>query len=235
MGGVIGAVSGKLVLGTAALLFSAKVDQRNVVAVIDGDAPTSAISERLGERLLGPHAPQEAGRREARAWLHLDGGMFKVTLPIVTHGIIDRADVLLGQDILAAHFLRLDFHHRVSQLVLPDRLKHETRNMTAIPIETAPDGTILVAVRMADGVTTRARLQFNFHIEAGDAHAEAALAPIALLGRDNTKVQDIDDYHVDNVGRASTVFIDLRTFDDQVILLDLPHKQLWVSGRRAVT
>ena len=46
---------------------------------------------------------------------------------------------------------------------------------------------------------------------------------------------DIGRAYVDDVGRASTVFIDLRTFNDQVILLDLPHKQLWVSGRRAVT
>lgn len=230
MGGVIGAVSGKLVLGTAALLFSAKVDQRTVVAVIDGDAPTSAISERLAERLFGPHAPQDAGRREARAWLHLDGGIFKVTLPIVTHGINDRADVLLGQDILTAHFLRLDFHHRVSQLVLPDRLKHETRAMTPIPIDMAPDGTILVPVRTSDGKTTRARLQFNFHDEMADGHDEKSGAPLAILGDDDVRVIDADDYHIDGAGRTSKFFIDLLTFRDRVILLDLPHHRLWISG-----
>lgn len=235
MGGIIGAVSGKLVLGTAALLFSAKVDQRNVLAAIDGDAPTSAISERLADRLhVGMAGLGETStRRDVRVWLGLDGGMFKVTLPVAEHSLVDRADLRLGQDILAAHFLRLDFHRRTSSLVLRDRLASETRALIAIPIDTAPDGTILVPVRMTDGTTTRARLQFNFHSETGSPHADEAQPPIAILGDNNAKVFEIHDYHVDDAGRASRVFIDLLAFDNQVVLLDLPHKRLWVSGTKS--
>lgn len=237
MGGVIGAVSGKLILGTAALLFSVKVNQHYVIAAIDGDAPRSAISERLANRLgiATADTGELADRRDVLVWLSLDGGMFKVALPVAQHSLVDRADVRLGQDILTAHLLRLDFRHRTSRLVLRDSLAHETRKLTAIPIDLASDGTVLVAVRIAGGTMTHARVQFNFHVEASDAHAEEALAPIALLGTDNEKVFDIHDYHVDEAGRASKVFIDLLAFDKQVILLDLPHKKMWVSGLHAVT
>lgn len=230
MGGVIGAVSGKLILGAAALLFSAKVDNRNVVAVIDGDAPTSAISEQFADRHLKRHFASDAGPREARVWLHLDGGMFRIALPVATQPLVDRADVRLGQDILSSRYLRLDFRRRVSQLVLPDRLAAETRAMRAIPIDIAPDGTILLPVRIADGMTKFARLQFNFHIEAGDVRADDALTPIALLGLDKTTVLDIHDYHVEHAERSSEMFIDLLIFNNRAILLDLPHNQLWISG-----
>jgi|GEM_PF-2356798 len=237
MGGIIGAVSGKLVLGTAALLFAAKVDQRTIVAAIDGDAPASAISERLADRLhvASSTADGSAPGRSARVWLGLDGGMFKVTLPVAANGVADRADLRIGQDILAAHFIRLDFRHRTSRLVLRDRLASETRALIAIPIDTAPDGTILVPVQMSDGTKARARLQFNFHVEANEAQTHEVQTPIAILGDGDVKVFDIDDYHVDGATRASKVFIDLLAFSDQVILLDLPHKRLWVSGRESRT
>lgn len=235
MGGIVGGVVGKIVLGTTALLLSAKIDQRNVFAVIDGDAPTSAISERLADRLhvASPGSGTSATPRLARVWLALEGGIFKVTMPVAEHGLVDRADVRLGQDILAAHTIRLDFRHNTSRLILRDRLASETRAMIAIPIDTAPDGTILVPIRMHDGVSGQARLQFNFHVEAGDAHSESAGSPITILSEDDAKAFEVGDYHVDGAGRASTVFVDLLAFDDRVIVLDLTHKRLWVSGRRS--
>jgi len=237
MGGIIGAVSGKLVLGTAALLFAAKVDQRSILAAIDGDAATSAISERLADRLhaASSTADGSASGRSARVWLGLDGGTFKVTLPVATNGVADRADLRIGQDILAAHFIRLDFRRRTSRLVLRDRLASETRALIAIPIDTAPDGTILVPVQMNDGTKAQARLQFNFHAEGNEAQTRQSQTPIAILGEGDGKVFEIDDYHVDDGARASKVFIDLLAFSNQVILLDLPHKRLWVSGRGSRT
>ena len=166
-----------------------------------------------------------------RVWLGLDGGTFKVTLPVAANGLADRADLRIGQDILAAHFIRLDFRRRTSELVLRDRLASETRALIAIPIDTAPDGTILVPVQMSDGTRTRARLQFNFHVEKNEAQTGEAQTPIAILGEGDVKVFEIDDYHVDGATRVSKVFIDLLAFSDQVIILDLPHNRL--SGQRA--
>lgn len=233
MGGIIGAVSGKLVLGAVALLFSVKINEREVLAAIDGDAPTSAISVRLADRLhIAPSDPNgSAPAPTTRLWLRFNGGMFRVALPVVNK-LPGSADVRLGQDILAAHMLRLDFRHRTGGLVLRDRLVAETRNMTSITIDTASDGTVLLPVRMGDGTTARARLQFNFHDEMDDGNKEKSVLPIAILGDNDATVVEVNDYHVDGEGRASKVFIDLLTFQDRVILLDLRNRRLWVSSKK---
>lgn len=208
MGGITGATSGKFVLMAATLLFHGRVDNaRTTIAIVPG-APHSAISETLAKRV----------RQGAPVKIGIRAEYLRASITGVERDPGQGADVRIGQDILDANPIEIDFAHHQLRLLLAGDAKREERGMTPIPVTRETDGTVTVPLRIDDAAPTAALLDLlrPTGVVAPVASSKSvALGPVAL----NTA----------EVSVGANPSVGLGAFAKTRVIFDLGHGRIWVA------
>ncbi len=208
MGGVTGATSGKFVLMAATLLLHGRVDNaRTTIAIVPG-APHSAISETLAKR-IGQGAPVKIGIRAE---------YLRASIPAIEPDLGQGADVRVGQDILDANPIEIDFPHHQVRLLLAGDAKRAERGMTAIPVMRQTDGTMTVPLKLDDAAPTAALLDL--------AHPAGVVAPIA-----DAKTVALGSVVLNgaNVSVGAAPSVGLAAFAKARVIFDLGHDRIWIA------
>ncbi len=207
MGGMIGATSGKFVLMAATLLFHGRVDNAPTTIAIVPGAPHSAIGTRLADRLA----------HRDRVKIGIRAEYLYAPIAAVESAPADGADLRIGQDILAAHPIEIDFPHHELRLLLPGEAARAERGMTAIPVTHQADGTMTVPLTLDAAPPTAAVLDL--------AHATAVTAPTeaSAVALGHSILKNAIVVH----GASPTV--GLSAFEDMRVIFDLGHDRIWVA------
>lgn len=207
MGGVTGATSGKFVLMAATLLFHGRVDNaRTTIALVPG-APHSAISTTLAQRMTG----------KTRVKIGIRAEYLYASIATVEPDPAPGAELRIGQDILDANPIEIDFAHHELRLLLPDEASQAERQMRAIPVTHQADGRMTVPLMLDDAPPTAAVLDL---LHATDVTAPTA-AKVVAIGRSPLKDAVVT--------RGATPSVGLTAFKDMRVIFDLGHDRIWVA------
>lgn len=213
MPGPIGATSGKFVLMGAALLLHGRVNGSDVRVAIMPGTPTSAISAALADRLAKRHG-------EAGLTIHLRAESFRAKIATVEPELGADADIRIGQDVLSANPIDVDFaHHQVRPLSQSEARRIE-RNSRPIVIRHEADGTLSVDVE-ADGAPAQPAqldLSSTLGLTTPDAQSETRL-----------RVGGVDLPSVSTTPGSKAV-VGLYAFRHVRVIFDLDHDRLWVRS-----
>ena len=208
MDGITGATSGKFILMAATLLFHGRVDNaRSTIAIVPG-APHSAISETLAKRV----------RQGAPVKIGIRGEYLRASIAGVEHDPGQGADVRIGQDILDANPIEIDFAHHQLRLLLAGDAKRAEHGMTAISVSRQPDGTMTVPLKLDDAAPIVAVL--NLASATGIVAANASAKSVALWSV-VLKTADVSGGTAPSVG--------LGTFAKTRVIFDFGHDRIWVA------
>ena len=207
MGGITGATSGKFVLMAATLLFHGRVDNAHTLIAIVPGAPHSAIGATLVDRLV----------HRDRVKIGIRAEYLYAPIAAIEPDPAAGADLRIGQDILDANPIEIDFPHHELRLLLPGEAARAERGMTAIPVTHQADGSMTVPLTLDAAPPTAAVLDL--------AHATDVTAPIAAgavaLGHAVLKNAVII--------RGATPSVGLTAFKDMRVIFDLGHDRIWVA------
>ena len=136
----------------------------------------------------------------------------------VEHDPGQGADVRIGQDILDANPIEIDFTHHQLRLLLAGDAKRAEQGMTAISVTRRPDGTMTVPLKLDDAAPIAAVLDL--------ANPTGLVAPIAsaktvTLGSVALKTADVSGGTVPLVG--------LGAFAKTRVIFDFGHDRIWVA------
>jgi hypothetical protein len=230
MGGVIGVVGNKFVLAAATLLLPATVNQHRVNSVFDPSYPTSELSARLAAEVHIGGSTRGADRptRIGLGAEEFDAGAIRVA----THPLPTGIDLRLGRDVLADHIFALDMARDTIRLILKSEYRGATRKLTAIPLRPVEGARWGIAARL-EGMPCELDLDLALPV------ALSLPSTLSSLGGNG----DVD-VNLDGVGlRVSPELIGarpgtevkavlgLRAFAGRRIVLDLPHRLLWIDSR----
>lgn len=207
MGGITGATSGKFVLMAATLLFHGRVDNaRTLVAIVPG-APRSAIGATLADRIV----------HRDRVKIGIRAAYLYAPIAAVEPAPAPGADLRIGQDILDANPIEIDFRHHELRLLLPDEASRAERGMRAIPVTHQADGMMTVPLTLDTAPPTPAILDL--------AHATDVTAPT------NATAVALGRSALENavVVRGGTPSIGLAAFKDMRVIFDLGHDRIWIA------
>ena len=226
MGIVVGATSGKFVMVAALLLFQVRVDGDPVPAAIAPAAPVSTLGARLAQRL---HAH---GRPGARVKIGIRGDYFYASVDAIDHDPSPAADLVIGQDILAAHPIAIDFRRHELATLLPGQVRARQRHDRAIMLRPDGAGHWRVALAMPDGSDIDAMLDLGSAaaIQLGTDARDAMPADGVTVTLGGVTLAGVT---VRRTG-GDTTTVGLGAFAGQRIILDLAHDRIWVeTGRDA--
>lgn len=241
MGGATLAISNKFILLGAALILPARIGHHPVKAVIDPAAPVSMISPVLANRL---HLASPSTASESpvplilRHPLNIGIGAEEFELGALSVGKTpssQKRDFLIGKDILAAHIWDIDFARGKLRLVPPSEYRSETRHLH--PIEIMQDeGAWYMPARVGASKEVRALLNLGDRAALQIDPSFIASHP-ANFAKNPLSVQSGDA----NIGSFRAIIpavwkfrypvaIGLDAFTGTRMLIDFPHKKIWVSG-----
>lgn len=207
MGGITGATSGKFVLMAATLLFHGRVDNaRTTIAIVPG-APQSAIATTLVGRIA----------HRDRVKIGIGGEYLYAQIAAVEPAPAAGADVRIGQDVLDANPIEIDFPHHELRLLLAGEASRIERGTTAIPVTHQADGSMTVPLMLGSAPPTAAILDL--------AHPTDVIAPtsadVVALGHAVLKNAVVT--------RGATPSIGLAAFRNMRVIFDLGHDRIWVA------
>ncbi|MEN2712511.1 hypothetical protein ACQKOH_13625 [Sphingomonas sp. NPDC092331] len=234
MGGVIGAISGKFVIAAAGLLISASIEGRRLRAGIDPGSETSVVSPSIADQIdkgRRPHGPGGVLQRGRPMTIALSGGTFPVdALAVAPSPLEPGTDFRIGRDIVEGHVFDLDFRSRRIRIVLPAEYGRATRWLIPVDLAPGPDGSwIFPASIGGKPVSATLRLSDPRGARAGPSLSPGA-APLAIgVGTTTLSVSDIVRTATADAGPVVT--LGLGAFAGRHILLDLPHRLLWIDPR----
>lgn len=207
MGGITGATSGKFVLMAATLLFHGRVDNaRTLIAIVPG-APHSAIGATLAGRIV----------HRDRVKIGIRAEYLYAPIAAVEPDPAAGADLRIGQDILDANPIEIDFPQHELRLLLPGEAARAERGMTAIPVTHQADGSMTVPLTLDAAPPTAAVLDLA---HATDVAAPTAASAVAL-GHAVLKNAVIS--------HGATPSVGLTAFKDMRVIFDLGHDRIWVA------
>ncbi|SFO38561.1 hypothetical protein [Sphingomonas sp. OK281] len=207
MGGITGATSGKFVLMAATLLFHGRVDNaRTTIAIVPG-APQSAIATTLADRIA----------HRDRIKIGIRAEYLYAPIAAIEPDPATGADVRIGQDVLDANPIEIDFPHRELRLLLAGEASRVERGMMAIPVTHQADGSMTVPLMVGSAPPMAAILDL--------AHATDVIAPtgagVVALG--HTVLKNVV------VTPGATPSVGLAAFRDMRVVFDLGHDRIWVA------
>ncbi len=208
MGGITGATSGKFVLMAATLLFHGRVDNaRTLIAIMPG-APHSAIGATLADRIV----------HRDRVKIGIRAEYLYAPIAAVEPDPAAGAELRIGQDILDANPIEIDFPHHELRLLLPGEAARAERGMTAIPVTHQADGSMTVPLTLDAAPPTAAVLDLAHATDVTAPNAASAVA----LGHAALKNAVMI--------RGATPSVGLTAFKDMRVIFDLGHDRIWVAS-----
>ena len=234
MGGVIGAISGKFVIAAAGLLVSASIEGHRLRAGIDPASETSVVSPGAADQVdMGrrPHGPGGVLQRGRPMTIALSGGTFPVdALAVASSPLEPGIDFRIGRDIFENHVFDLDFPSRRIRMVLPAEYGRATRWLIPVDLSPGPDGSWTFPASIG-GKPVSAALRLS---DPRGARASPSLSPggaqLAIgMGTTTLSVSDIVRTAAPDAGPMVTLGI--GAFAGRHIVLDLPHRLLWIDPR----
>ena len=208
MGGITGATSGKFVLMAATLLVHGRVDNaRTTIAIVPG-ASHSAIGATLAGRIV----------RLDRVKIGIRAEYLYAPIAAVEPDPAAGADLRIGQDILDANPIEIDFPHHELRLLLPGEAARAERGMTAIPVTHRADGTPTIPLRLDGAAPVAATLDLAHATQV--TATDTAAAAVAVGGVPLKSVQI-------RAGPAASV--GLAAFAHARVIFDLGHDRIWLA------
>ena len=207
MGGITGATSGKFVLMAATLLFHGRVDNaRTTIGIVPG-APHSAIGATLANRIT----------HRDRVKIGIRAEYLYAPVTAVEPDPAAGADIRIGQDILDANPIEIDFPHHELRLLLAGEAPRVERGMTEVPVTHQADGTMTVPLTLDAAPPTAAVLDLAHATDVTAPTAASAVAP----GR--SVLKDVV------VTPGATLSVGLAAFKRMRVIFDLGHDRIWVG------
>ncbi len=207
MGGIIGATSGKFVMMAATLLFHGRVDNARATIAIMPGVPHSALATKLAERIAHRNRVKIGIRAE---YLH-------APIAAIEPEPATGADVRIGQDILDANPIEIDFTNHELRLLLAGEASRVERGMIAIPITHQADGSMTVPLAIGSAPPTAAILDLA---RPTDVIAPTS-ADVAALGHVVLKNAVVT--------QGATPSVGLAAFRNMRVIFDLGHDRIWVA------
>ncbi|MDF2383175.1 hypothetical protein JMG10_16955 [Nostoc ellipsosporum NOK] len=235
MGGVIGAISGKFVIAATGLLVSASIEGHRLQARIDPRSEASIVSERIADQVDKGSAPHDAGsllRRGRPMTIAMSGGTFPVdALAVAPSRVEAGSDFRIGRDILEGHVFDLDFRSRQIRMVLPYEYARATRRLIAVDLTAGPDGSWSFPAGVnGKPVSATLRLSDPRGATIGLPSLANGGAPLAIaVGAAALSVSDV--VHEASADARAPLALGLGAFDGRRVILDLPHRLLWIDPR----
>lgn len=212
MPGVIGGNSGTFILAATTLLLHGWIDNDKArIAIVPG-APTSAMTEALADRL---HA---SGKPDMKVELRAES--FRIPLAPVEPAPAGDADLRIGQDLLAAHPIEIDFPHHGVRPLSASEARHAEHGFSPIVLTHAPDGTLSVAVSANGSAPIAATLDLSS--VAGVAAPGFSADSVVTLGAVAMRELKVAD--------APRPVVGLYAFRHMRVIFDLAHDRIWVRG-----
>lgn len=209
MGGITGATSGKFVLMAATLLFHGRVDNAHATIGLVPGAPHSAIATKFADRIA----------HRDRVKIGIRAEYFYAPIAAAETDPATGADVRIGQDVLDANPVEIDFPRHELRLLLPSEASRVERGMTAIPVTHQANGSMTIPLTIGSAPPTAAILDLAHSTDVAAAAATGA-GPVAL-GR--AVVKDAI------VTQGATPSVGLAAFKTMRVILDLGHDRIWVA------
>ncbi|MDP1027928.1 hypothetical protein Q5H91_11945 [Sphingomonas sp. KR1UV-12] len=206
MAGVIGATSGKFVLAGALLLLKGGVDGQPARIAIAPGAPTSAVGTGV-----------DAHGGDERT-IHLRAESFRARIAAVEPQPAADAQLRIGQDVLAAHPIAIDFARRTLELLLPGEARAFERDATPIAVGHAADGSLSVEITQAGQPPQRALLDLG----SASGITASRLAPDASVTVGGVALPGAD------VADGPRPVVGLYAFRRSRVVFDLGHDRIWV-------
>lgn len=210
MGGVIGATSGKFLLAGVTLLLPGRIDDVPArIAIVPG-APVSAITADLVDRL-------RVGGGTADVTIHLRAESFRASIMAVYPQPAAGADLRIGQDVLAATPIVIDFaHRRLQPLSVAQAQRFEDR-ARPIVIRRDADGTRSVDLVIDGHAPVRAQLDLSVPATTAPGGGGAVrVGGVVLPGV--------------GVTPGPRPVVGLYAFAQVRVLFDLVHDRIWVGS-----
>ena len=207
MGGITGATSGKFVLMAATLLFHGRVDNAHATIGLVPGAPHSAIATKFADRIA----------HRDRVKIGIRAEYLYAPIAAVETDPATGADVRIGQDVLDANPIEIDFPRHELRLLLPGEASRVERGMTAIPVTHQADGSMTVPLTIGSAPPMAAILDLA---HATDVVAATGAGPVAL---GHAVVKDAI------VSRGAMPSVGLAAFKTMRVILDLGHDRIWVA------
>jgi hypothetical protein len=218
---MVGATSGKFVMVAAMLLFHARVDGDPVSAAIVPGAPVSILSARLARQVHRhglPDLPVKIGIR---------GEYFYAPIAAADDETPPKADIVIGQDLLADHPIELDFRRHELASLLPGEFSARTRRDHAVTLTREGPGQWRVELTFPGGGAIDALLDLTspdaiiLGADAGGAVSSSTAA--VTLGQARLPGVAIRQA---GAGRSR---VGLGVFAGRRVILDLAHDRIWVD------
>lgn len=239
MGGVIGAVSGKFVLAATGLLMSATVERQKVRVWIDPASEVSQVSERVAARI--EKVDQSGTRGDVLKLGHpVKIGIGAKNIAVDRLAVADKplgngVDMVIGRDILENHRFELNFRSSRISIIPSFDYKNATRSMTPVALVPGPDGTWRFSATIVGSAPATAVLQLaSPHAVTFNrlpVPAPSAGAGPVNIGIGGTMLSISDVALVPSPGPESVIRVGLKAFVGRRIILDLPHRTLWIDRR----
>ena len=207
MGGITGATSGKFVLMAATLLLHGRVDNaRTTIAIVPG-VPHSALATKLAERI--------AHRNRVKIGIRAE--YLYAPIAAIEPEPATGADVRIGEDILDANPIEIDFTHHELRLLLAGEASRVERKMIAIPVTHRADGSMTVPLKLGSAPPTAAILDLAHPVDV-TAPTSAGVVALGQVVLKNAVV-----------AQGETPSVGLAAFRNMRVIFDLGHDRIWVA------
>jgi len=233
MGGVVGAISSKLVLTAAAMLITANIDRHKISGALDWNTPNSSIICGTNARSHLKHICANTDRVNAQKVLvGFTGAEFGAELPVATEAKVPGAEVVFGRDALSEHVFELDFHRKNARLIARSEFRRAVRQLDPVNLMVLDDGKIGCTIRIGNAATENAVIDLTGLPSTFASGAVAQLNPsmtrTAVIGDGPAQVI-IPISSTPTADMTSQTTIGVDAFAGRRVVLDLSHMKIWVS------
>jgi hypothetical protein len=241
MGGVIGAVSGKFILAATGLLISATVDRHKVNALIDPAAEISQVSGQIADKIdktTMSHAPGSMLKRRRPITIGIRAETFELdALPVSSTTLPNGIDLVIGRDVLERHVFDLNFRSKQLRVILPYEYKDFTRHMTSVALSNGTAGAWNFSAAVAGGPSKPVSLKLAsphaatfYRTPCSDQSPTLSSGPVTIgVGPTVLYVDEVTSEASESC--APVLAIGLSAFVGRHIVLDLPHRRLWIDNQ----
>jgi len=209
MGGVIGALSPKIVLVAGTLLLASRVGTHRTPATIDPSRPITTVGTTLAQEIGLDRASDSRPR-----FVDIDHSTIRVPR-LAIDGTME-PPLAIGADVLREVALLVDLKAMRLQILNGSELGRAIRGREAVSASLAADGCVTVAATSVDGRPIK--------VAFTGAPASTGRIPI-LIGAMRLDAASLPEGRC----RGSDVAVDWPAFAGKSILLDLGHGRLWIS------
>lgn len=218
---MVGATSGKFVMVAAMLLFHARVDGNPVAAAIVPGAPVSTLSARLA------HQVRRRARPDAPVKIGIRGDYFYAPIATSSDDTSARADIVIGQDLLADNPIEIDFRRHELAALSTGEFKARVRREHAVMLTRVGAGQWHVALVLPGATAIDAELDLTSPDAidlGGDAGGVAHPSEAAVtLGQ-----ASLPGITIRQANTARTR-VGLGAFAGRRVIFDLAHDRIWLD------